>query len=139
MLPTTLEDLLTPRDLFQNVMKNYWNKILAICKKQPESDKEKITRTSDTLLNLAVADGKNEIVQQLVKLIKKLGNDAIRKALGIVNERKNTPLHLAASMGNEYFEHSPDHKSSKGQSGHPTHRHHQTDSTRAPTQETTPS
>ncbi|KAM7501378.1 hypothetical protein LguiB_000282 [Lonicera macranthoides] len=92
--------MVSKRDLFQNVMKNDWNKILAICKEQPEAHKEKITRTGDTLLHLAVADGKNEIVQQLVELIKKLGNDATRKALGIVNERKNTPLHLAASQGN---------------------------------------
>ena len=89
--------MVSKRDLFQNVMKNDWNKILTICEEQPEAHKEKITRTGDTLLHLAVADRKDEIVQQLVGLIKMANK---REALGIVNERKNTPLHLAASLGN---------------------------------------
>jgi len=57
--------------------------------------------TGDALLHLAVADGKEEVVQQLVELITKPGNEAIKsEALGILNERKNTPLHFAAALGN---------------------------------------
>ncbi|KAM7501384.1 hypothetical protein LguiB_000288 [Lonicera macranthoides] len=89
------------KTLFRSAMKNDWDKILDICGKNPKAHTVQITRTGDTLLHLAVADGKEEVVRQLVKLITKPGNEAIKsKALGILNERKNTPLHLAASLGN---------------------------------------
>ncbi|KAM7496020.1 hypothetical protein LguiA_020434 [Lonicera macranthoides] len=85
----------------RSAMKNDWGKILDICGKTPKAHTVQITRTGDTLLHLAMADGKEEVVRQLVELITKPENEAIKStALGISNERKNTPLHLAASLGN---------------------------------------
>ena len=87
--------------LFKSAMKNHWDKILGICEENPKAHTVKITRTGDTLLHLAVSDGKEEVVQRLIELITKPSNEAIKsEALGILNERKNTPLHLAAALGN---------------------------------------
>ncbi|KAM7516322.1 hypothetical protein LguiA_005905 [Lonicera macranthoides] len=82
------------KTLFRSAMKNDWGKILDICGKTPKAHTVQTTRTGDTLLHLAVADGKEEVVRQLAELITKPKNKAIKStALGISNERKNI-LHI---------------------------------------------
>ncbi|KAM7496015.1 hypothetical protein LguiA_020429 [Lonicera macranthoides] len=78
------------KTLFRSAMKNDWGKILDICGKTPKAHTVQTTRTGDTLLHLAVADGEEEVVRQLAELITKPENKAIKStALGISNERKN--------------------------------------------------
>ncbi|KAG4960316.1 hypothetical protein JHK87_036949 [Glycine soja] len=78
--------------LFKLCMKGEWGKVVETYSKDKKVHTAKITRTGDTALHIAVIDGQYDVVRQLVRLIPE-------EALRIQNERKNTALHLAASMG----------------------------------------
>ena len=78
--------------LFKLCMKGEWGKVVETYNKDKKVHTAKITRTGDTALHIAVIDGQYDVVRQLVRLIPE-------EALRIQNERKNTALHLAASMG----------------------------------------
>ena len=113
------------KNLFKLAMQGKWNDVIATYQKKPKAHGAKITRTGDTALHIAVLDRKESVVEKLVKLI----NDEVKKVeakkekdvkgastswreeegekeeefkhpLEIANERGNTPLHLAASIGN---------------------------------------
>ncbi|GFS29055.1 hypothetical protein Acr_00g0005140 [Actinidia rufa] len=49
--------------------------------------------------HVAVSSGQEDKVRELVDIISKTG-DAAKKAVNVQNERGNTPLHLAAALGN---------------------------------------
>ncbi|XAR61163.1 hypothetical protein NMG60_11034791 [Bertholletia excelsa] len=83
------------KELFKCAMKGSWNEVKKIYRNHAEVRNAKITRSGDTALHIAVSDGKEEIVKDLVELIPK--DD---KALAIQNDEGNTPLHLAAALGN---------------------------------------
>ncbi|KAK2991140.1 hypothetical protein RJ640_029433 [Escallonia rubra] len=85
-------------DLFQSAMKGDWKAVVETYDAHPEVHKAKITKSGDTALHIAVLDGQESTVQELVELI--CQKDVSKEALGIANERRNTPLHLAASLGN---------------------------------------
>ncbi|ONH93513.1 hypothetical protein PRUPE_8G235300 [Prunus persica] len=79
--------------LFQIAMKSQWKEVVRTYRLNPEAHKAKITRTGDTALHIAVSDRQEDHVEELVKLI---SPDKLERQ----NERGNTPLHFAASMGN---------------------------------------
>ncbi|CAB4291644.1 unnamed protein product [Prunus armeniaca] len=79
--------------LFQIAMKSEWKKVVRTYRLNPKAHKAKITRTGDTALHIAVSDRQEDHVEELVTLIS-------HDELETQNERGNTPLHLAASMGN---------------------------------------
>ncbi|KAK2991125.1 hypothetical protein RJ640_029418 [Escallonia rubra] len=83
--------------LLQNAMKGDWEAVVEIYRAHPEVHKAKITKLGDTALHIAVLDGEENKVQELVKLI--CDKDVSKAALGIANVRGNTPLHLAAASG----------------------------------------
>nr|KYP40681.1 Ankyrin-2 [Cajanus cajan] len=85
----------TNKRLFKLCMKGKWKKVVETYEKEKNAHTERITRTGDTALHVAVTDGQDDVVLQLVKLICSVD----KLALGITNERKNTALHFAASMG----------------------------------------
>ncbi|KAK7306461.1 hypothetical protein VNO77_44402 [Canavalia gladiata] len=85
----------TNKLLFKLSMKGKWKKIVEMYKNDKKAQKAKITRSGDTALHIAVIDGQDDVVQQLVELICLECKDALR----IENERGNTALHFAASMG----------------------------------------
>ncbi|KAH0978357.1 hypothetical protein GBA52_028076 [Prunus armeniaca] len=80
--------------LFQIAMKSQWEEVVRTYRLNPKAHKAKITRTGDTALHIAVSDRQEDHVEELVKLI------THDKPLERQNERGNTPLHFAASMGN---------------------------------------
>lgn len=108
------------RQLFSHAMKGKWKEVVDIYKKNAEVHGAKITKSGDTALHLAVSDGQDDFVKQLVDTIyeadskpkdehgggavsiveiePKSGKEA-PKALMVENERGNTPLHLAAASG----------------------------------------
>ena len=90
----------TSKRLFKLCMKGEWGEVVGTYEKDKKAHTAKITKTGDTALHVAVTDGQNDVVGKLVKLICSEREEGKRKeALGIQNNRKNTALHLAASMG----------------------------------------
>ncbi|XP_059625908.1 uncharacterized protein LOC132268979 [Cornus florida] len=81
------------KNLFKSAMGGDWEDVVNLYKNHPEVHKSKITRSGDTALHIAISDGKEHIVEQLVKLM------SSKEALNVKNERGNTPLHFAASLG----------------------------------------
>ncbi|XP_034229895.1 uncharacterized protein LOC117638848 isoform X2 [Prunus dulcis] len=79
--------------LFKITMKSQWKEVVQIYSQNPQVRNARITRTGDTALHIAVSDSQEEHVEKLVQLVSV-------EELKIQNDRGNTPLHLAASMGN---------------------------------------
>lgn len=78
--------------LFKIAIQGKWDLVVELYRKEPRACRAKITESGDTALHLAVSDGQEYIVEELVHLIS-------IEDLQIPNERGDTPLHIAASMG----------------------------------------
>ena len=89
--------------LFENAMKGQWEKVTEAYRNSIEAQEAKITRSKETALHIAIADGQTEIALELVKIILSNASTAV---LSIANDRGNTPLHLAARVGNVQVCHS---------------------------------
>ncbi|XP_060676318.1 uncharacterized protein LOC107434286 [Ziziphus jujuba] len=76
-------------------MKGKWPEVVEIYKENPRAHKMRITHEGGTALHLAVIECRQDIVLKLVQEISK--ND--KTALEIQNDRGDTPLHHAASVG----------------------------------------
>ncbi|KAH1146276.1 hypothetical protein AAZX31_15G084200 [Glycine max] len=86
------------RRLFKLCMKGEWGKVVDTYESDKMAHMARITSTGDTALHLAVTDGQNYVVQQLVKVL--MCEEGQRKeSLMIQNDRGNTALHFAASGG----------------------------------------
>ncbi|MED6110609.1 hypothetical protein PIB30_044671 [Stylosanthes scabra] len=85
------------KQFFQICMEGRWEEVAEIYKTDKRAHTAKITRGGDSALHVAVTDGQEDVVSELVKLIAK--EESKEEALRIQNQRKNTALHLAASIG----------------------------------------
>ncbi|KAF5445777.1 hypothetical protein F2P56_034802 [Juglans regia] len=87
------------RDLLKKAMMGQWNEVVEIYKKEAWTHKEKITRSGETALHIAVSDGQKEIVKELIEVIKSQTDDQnhAKEAVSVENKQGNTALHLAAS------------------------------------------
>ncbi|KAM1805359.1 hypothetical protein ACFX11_031351 [Malus domestica] len=81
------------KHLFRIAMQRKWEAVVRTYKLNKKAHGAKITKSGDTALHLAVSDGQEKHVIELVKQI-------MKEQLQIQNERGNTPLHIAAWMGN---------------------------------------
>ncbi|XP_068309898.1 uncharacterized protein [Pyrus communis] len=79
--------------LFRIAMQRDWEAVVRTYELNERAHGEKITKSGDTALHIAVSDGQEKHVEELVKLV-------TVKELQIRNERGNTPLHIASWMGN---------------------------------------
>ncbi|CAN6561253.1 unnamed protein product [Malus baccata var. baccata] len=79
--------------LLKVAMQSKWEEVVRTYKFNKKARGAKITKSGDTALHIAVSDGQEEHVEELVKLI-------TAEERKIQNERGNTPLHIAAWMGN---------------------------------------
>ncbi|XVF32517.1 hypothetical protein REPUB_Repub17cG0089400 [Reevesia pubescens] len=86
------------KDLFRSATRGKWNAFLRIYKIYPTVHVAKIDGSGNTALHIAVSNIQEAIVEELVGLVSAQGEP--RKALEIRNEQGNTPLHVAASLGN---------------------------------------
>ncbi|KAK9282785.1 hypothetical protein L1049_011006 [Liquidambar formosana] len=72
-----------------------WEEVVQILEEKPWSLALGINRSGDTALHMAVLDGQEDIVRRLMELVVKEG----MSLSSMRNQRGNTPLHLAASVG----------------------------------------
>lgn len=84
------------RDLFNNAMEGKWDKVVKIYQDVPWASKEKTTTSEETALHIAISDCKEDVVEKLLETVIGISADVLR----IQNAKGNTPLHLAASIGN---------------------------------------
>ncbi|XP_034696405.1 uncharacterized protein LOC117922375 isoform X5 [Vitis riparia] len=82
--------------LFNCAMQSDWEGVVRICEQHPSAHKAIIPASGETILYMAVSDEEEKIVEELVEQISKSELDALK----IGNEEGDTPLHLAASIGN---------------------------------------
>ena len=97
--------------LFKQVMKGQWTIILGHYSRDPTTHLEKVTWLGDTALHVAVAEGLEDIVKILLRVILEIskekhdqdpGSEENRWFLDVLsakNKEGNTPLHIAASIG----------------------------------------
>ncbi|WJZ91403.1 hypothetical protein VitviT2T_010479 [Vitis vinifera] len=77
-------------------MEGKWDKVVKIYQDVPWASKEKITTSGETALHIAISDCKEDVVEKLLETVIGISADVLR----IQNAKGNTPLHLAASIGN---------------------------------------
>lgn len=86
--------------LFKMAMKGKWHEVVEKCKENPMTSlMAVITYVNDTLLHLAVSDSTEDTVGDLIGIIHNQPINA-KQFLGAKNGIGNTPLHIAAMMGN---------------------------------------
>ncbi|OMO93024.1 hypothetical protein CCACVL1_06670 [Corchorus capsularis] len=85
--------------LFEFAMNDQWEKVVEAYKEKPESHTAKITEAEDTALHLAVSGGKLEFVWELVETLGKNASNVLKAK----NKKGNTPLHIAAELGNAHM------------------------------------
>ncbi|KAL5555133.1 hypothetical protein UlMin_037369 [Ulmus minor] len=84
------------RVFFETVMKGEWDKVIEIYLDDPTASMIRLTRSGYTALHVAVSYGGEDIVAQLIEALE----EHAMEALEIKDEAGNTPLHIAASVGN---------------------------------------
>ncbi|TYJ96032.1 serine/threonine-protein phosphatase 6 regulatory ankyrin repeat subunit B-like [Cucumis melo var. makuwa] len=82
--------------LYTNVKKGNWEEVIKKCGEDIEGLGMMLTQPMNTTLHLAAYDNNVEVVERLVRMISMFERKDILK---IKNERGNTPLHVAATMG----------------------------------------
>ncbi|KAL5545589.1 hypothetical protein UlMin_005276 [Ulmus minor] len=85
------------KELFENVMKHEWEKVVNIYGKYPRTHKIKVTSSDQTALHVAISEAKDQVVQELVQHIKRESDPF--DVLKLQTEKGYTPLHLAAATG----------------------------------------
>ncbi|KAF5454986.1 hypothetical protein F2P56_024608 [Juglans regia] len=86
------------RELFRMAMEGKWDEVAELYEQDEWAQTAKITNSGDTALHIAVSVGKEDNVRQLIQSI--WDPSRLRQVLETRNDRGNTPLHSAASMGN---------------------------------------
>ncbi|PON65211.1 Transmembrane protein, partial [Parasponia andersonii] len=87
--------------LFKKAMKNLWKEVISEYADSDDAHLAKITSSGDTALHVAIAHGPEDSVHNLIEAIKaKHGDSGLKAALRIENSEGNTPLHVAAALGN---------------------------------------
>lgn len=83
--------------LFNYAMNGQWRKVVEVYKNTPGALEAKVTKSEDTLLHIAIYVGQTNFVFTLLDNITE--QESLR-ILGLQNSKGNTPLHLAAELGN---------------------------------------
>ncbi|CAJ1941118.1 unnamed protein product [Sphenostylis stenocarpa] len=83
--------------LFNYAMKGQWREVLEVYKNNPRALEAKVTKAEDTVLHIAVYVGQANFLTTLLENINEYVSLAI---LNTPNSMGNTPLHLAAELGN---------------------------------------
>ena len=81
---------------YKNIMPGNWDEVIKIYGENFElAHSVQINQLGDTALHFAISYGQDRIVDKLVNVI----CDKNKEVLKLENKKKNTPLHVAESMG----------------------------------------
>jgi len=83
--------------LFNHAMRGQWREVLESYEKNPEILEAKITKAEDTVLHIAIYVSQTIFV---TTLLDNISQDMCRNILRMQNSKGNTPLHVAAELGN---------------------------------------
>ncbi|XP_028789087.1 transient receptor potential cation channel subfamily A member 1-like [Neltuma alba] len=88
--------------LHSDAMGGKWSEAFERCKQDRALWTAKITGMGDTVLHMAVSSGEEKVAANMVKFLVEQDDEEtwnMNTVLGAKNDRKNTPLHLAAIEG----------------------------------------
>ncbi|XP_073226179.1 uncharacterized protein [Cicer arietinum] len=83
--------------LFNYAMRGQWREVLEAYEKNPQVLEAKITKAEDTLLHISVYVSQTCFV---TTLLDNISQNMSRNILRLQNSKGNTPLHVAAELGN---------------------------------------
>ncbi|KAL5097226.1 hypothetical protein RYX36_001553 [Vicia faba] len=83
--------------LFNHAVRGQWKEVLELYEKNPEVLEAKITKAEDTVLHIAVYVSQTFFV---TTLLDNISQNMCRNILRMQNSKGNTPLHVAAELGN---------------------------------------
>ncbi|PNY03709.1 ankyrin repeat-containing protein [Trifolium pratense] len=83
--------------LFNHAMRGQWREVLEAYERNPEVLEAKITKAEDTVLHIAVYVNQTFFV---TTLLDNISQNMCRDILRMQNSKGNTPLHVAAELGN---------------------------------------
>ncbi|KAH6796587.1 hypothetical protein C2S52_021141 [Perilla frutescens var. hirtella] len=83
------------KTLFKLANESKWEEVIETYHNNKEAHTAKITSSGDTALHIAISNGEEAVVKDLVAIVRETEG-----ALEMQNEHGNTPLHLAAYLGN---------------------------------------
>ncbi|XP_028794229.1 serine/threonine-protein phosphatase 6 regulatory ankyrin repeat subunit C-like [Neltuma alba] len=96
-MDSDMDILTTTHSLYHSTLEGHWNEALTIYKNKVSIIHDKpINSYGDTVLHVAVNDHREDMVENLLMEITRLGS---LSALKTKNHRGDTPLHCAASRG----------------------------------------
>ncbi|KAJ1701225.1 hypothetical protein LUZ63_001004 [Rhynchospora breviuscula] len=90
------------KELFRAAMNREWKKLLELYKNEKQVQNQKITRSKDTVLHVAMSGAPEYTVLKLLNIVcENNSQEEIKSILGSENNGGDTTLHLAASLGLE--------------------------------------
>ena len=89
------------QELLKFCMEDKWEKVVDMYNRYPILQYAQLTASEETALHIAVLKGTAETVKSIVESIEDLWRRCrIPRSLGLPNDQGNTPLHVAALIGN---------------------------------------
>ena len=98
------------QEMLNHAMEGNWEDVVGMYEKYPWAQNARLTRSGETALHIAVFKSTEDTVKRLVNLVDAEEEKAqhgesssaaeAKNPLMIANDRGNTPLHLAALIGN---------------------------------------
>ncbi|KAK7348191.1 hypothetical protein VNO80_22741 [Phaseolus coccineus] len=92
-----MTEMVEIESLFNYAMKGQWREVLEVYKNNPGALEAKVTKAEDSVLHIAVYVGQTNF---LTTLLENINENVSLSILSIPNSKGNTPLHLAAELGN---------------------------------------
>ena len=89
------------QELLKFCMEDKWEKVVDMYNTYPILQYAQLTASEETALHIAVWKGTAETIKSIVEAIEDLWRRCrIPRSLGLPNDQGNTPLHVAALIGN---------------------------------------